>query len=103
MGEYTVKYAEDLARRLLAKPVPEAPQDLNKQGVVKHILPEIQILLERGFTVAQLAESMREEEFEITTPTLKSYLQRANGKKTSKKARRRTPPEGPPAAASPTT
>ena len=89
MERYTVADAERLAEKLLAKPVPERrAQALNKQGLIREILPAIETLVARGYTMAQVAESMREEGFEITLPTLMSYLQRAKGKR-SKPSRSR--------------
>jgi hypothetical protein len=97
MQEYTREYADNLVQRLLALPAPDrATEKLNKQGVVEHILAALEKMIERGFTIPQIAESMRGEGFDITTPTLKSYLQRIRAKSGGKKTKK-TPKSNRPA------
>jgi hypothetical protein len=84
---YTLEKAEDLIRMLRALPPLEASkQKLTKQAVVKHLAAEITALKQRGYALEQIVESLRGGAFEISTPTLKSYLQR-----TKRKPARTTP------------
>ncbi len=98
MEKYSKAFAKALAERMRATPSPDpAMEDLTKQGLVIDILPAIQEMQDRGFTIEQVAEIMREGKFAITTPTLKSYLQRIRGKKpkTSKKPKTAKKPPAP--------
>ncbi len=84
---YTLEKAEDLIRMLRALPPLEASkQKLTKQAVVKHLAAEISALQQRGYALEQIVESLHGGAFEISTPTLKSYLQR-----TKRKPARATP------------
>ena len=85
--EYTLEAARQLAEELRAIP-PKDPSKrrLDKQGMVKELTDEIIALQQRGYTIEEVAESLRERGLEITTPTLKNYLQRVkraggNGRK----------------------
>jgi hypothetical protein len=51
-------------------------------------------LQQRGYTIEEVAESLRGHGFEITTPTLKNYLQRAKSAVAKPRKSRRSP--GPP-------
>ncbi len=85
MEKYSKAFSRALAERMRATPSPDpATVDLTKQGLVADVLPAIQEMQDRGFTIEQVAEIMREGAFAITTPTLKSYLQRIRGKKPKK-------------------
>jgi hypothetical protein len=84
---YTLEKAEDLIRVLQALPPLDASkQKLTKQAVVKHLAAEIAALQQRGYALEQIVESLRGGAFEISTATLKSYLQR-----TKRKPARATP------------
>jgi hypothetical protein len=79
--EYTLRMAEELAKKLRELPAIEASKRrMNKQGIIQHLATEIAELQQRGYTVQQVAESLCGFGLEITTPTLKSYLQRIKGK-----------------------
>jgi hypothetical protein len=75
--EYTLEAAKRLAEELRAIP-PKDPSKrrLDKQGMVKELTDEIVALQQRGYTIEEVAESLRERGLGITTPTLKNYLQR---------------------------
>jgi hypothetical protein len=74
---YTAAQVEEIASKLRAMPVIEPPpKDLTKQEVVKMLAKEIKSLQKRGYTLAQIATSLKGEGLDISTPTLKSYLQR---------------------------
>jgi hypothetical protein len=90
--EYTLETARRLVDELHAIP-PKDPSKrrLDKQAMVKELADEIIALQQRGYTIEEVAESLRERGLEITTPTLKNYLQRvkragANGSKRQRTA-----------------
>ena len=90
--EYTVENAHRLGAALRALPAKDpAKLKLDKQGMVKLVVDEIAALQQRGYTLEEIAQGMVTEGLEITTPTLKSYLQRirkASGKGAAKAPRR---------------
>jgi hypothetical protein len=96
--EYTLEMAEKMAEKLRAlPPIDESRRRLNKQKVVNHLAAEIISLQQRGYTLEQVADSLRGVGLDITTPTLKSYLQRtkknAKGtRQTQRSARRQSAP-----------
>jgi arginine repressor len=67
-------------------------QEHNKQDAIKVLAKEIAALQKRGYTLDQIAETLRGEGLDITTPTLKSYLQRikAGKNKEPKKEQKKT-------------
>jgi hypothetical protein len=81
---YTLEQTEEMLSALRALPAMDgSKRRLNKQAVVKHMAREIAALQTRGYTIEQVVESLHGVGLEITTPTLKSYLQRVkrrNGK-----------------------
>ena len=81
---YTLEQTEEMVSALRALPAMDgSKRRLNKQAVVKHMAREIADLQARGYTIEQVVESLNGVGFEISTPTLKSYLQRVkkrNGK-----------------------
>src|SRR6185437_11046541 len=80
--EYTLELAERLVEKLRAMPPKDPSQRrLDKQALVKHLAEEIASLQQRGYTIEEVAESLRGHGLDITTPTLKNYLQRARGKR----------------------
>ena len=79
--EYTVEKANQMAAALRALPtVDDSKRKLDKQGVVRRLADEILALQKRGYTIEQVAESLTTVGLDITTPTLKSYLQRIKTK-----------------------
>jgi hypothetical protein len=88
---YTLGKAEEMARALRTLPaMDEAKRRLSKQAVVKHLMAEIAALQQRGYTIEQVVESLQQVGLTITTPTLKSYLQRAKAKPVNRAARKPT-------------
>ena len=80
---YKLEQVEAIASKLQALPAIEPPpKDLTKQEVVKMLAKEIKSLQKRGYTLEQIATSLKGEGLDISTPTLKSYLQKS--KTTSK-------------------
>jgi hypothetical protein len=75
---YTVEQVEEIATKLRALPkIEPPPKDLTKSDVVKMLAKEIKSLQKRGYTLEQIASSLKGEGLDISTPTLKSYLQKA--------------------------
>ena len=93
--DYTLETARHLAEELRAIPAKDPSQRrLDKQAMVRELAQEIIALQQRGYTIEEVAESLRGRGFEITTPTLKNYLQRAKRAGAKPRKPRRTP--GPP-------
>jgi hypothetical protein len=75
---YTIEKIEAIAEKFRNMPPPEQEKmHCSKQEAVSMLYKEIQALQKRGYKLEQIAEALRGEGLEITTPTLKSYLQRA--------------------------
>jgi len=89
--DYTIETARRLAEELRAIPAKDpAQRRLDKQAMVRELAEELIALQQRGYTMEEVGENLRGREFEITTPTLKNYLQRAkNTSAQSRKPRRR--------------
>jgi methionine synthase II (cobalamin-independent) len=74
---YSNEKLEAISAKLKTMPVIEKKkQEHNKQDAIKVLAKEIAALQKRGYTLDQIAETLRGEGLDITTPTLKSYLQR---------------------------
>lgn len=103
---YTLEQTEEMVSALRALPTMDSSKRrLNKQAVVKRLSRELAAVQARGYTMEQIAECLRGIGFEISTPTLKSYLQRIkkrNGKDAPKRRVRHasavTPPTPEPKA-----
>ncbi len=94
--KYTTEQLEAIAKKLREMPpVEKKKQKHSKQEAVKLLSKEIAALQKRGYTLEQIAETLRGEGLSIATPTLKSYLQRA---KPVKKAPAQAPGDTPPPA-----
>ncbi len=75
---YTVAQVEEIAGKLRALPAVEPPpKDLTKSDVVKMLAKEIKSLQKRGYSLEQIASSLKGEGLDISTPTLKSYMNKA--------------------------
>ena len=75
---YTVAQVEEIAGKLRALPTIEPPpKDLTKSDVVKMLAKEIKSLQKRGYSLEQISSSLKGEGLDISTPTLKSYMQKA--------------------------
>lgn len=96
--EYTVDQVDQVGAGLLALPPLDASKrKLDKQAAVRRIKDQIATVQQRGYTLEQIAQSMTEVGIQITTPTLKSYLQRAKqaGGRGTRRASRQPPARGP--------
>lgn len=83
---YTTEQLETIAARLKAMPpIEKKKQEHSKQDSIKILAKEITSLQKRGYSLDQIAETLRGEGLDITTPTLKSYLQRIKATKSKPK------------------
>jgi hypothetical protein len=106
---YTLEDANRLRELMRAAPdKPPNQRQMDKQAIVREVMDDIAAIQKRGYTLEEVAEMWAKRgSFEVTLPTLKSYLQRAKktGAKGAAKAPRR--PSSPraserPCAAQPT-
>ena len=87
---YTLEDGNRLRTLLRAAPDKDPNQRrMDKQAIVKFILEDIAAMQARGYTLEEVAELLRTGSFEVTLPTLKSYLQRA--RKTRNKGAAKAP------------
>ena len=98
---YTLEDGNRLRTLLRAAPDKDPNQRrMDKQAIVKFILEDIAAMQARGYTLEEVAELLRTGSFEVTLPTLKSYLQRT--RKTRAKGAVKAPrPSSPPTAREP--
>ncbi len=97
----TVAQAEALAEKLRALPAIENKnRPISKAEEIKLLADEIAALQERNYSLQQIAEFLTGEGLEISTATLKNYLQRS--KATSKRPSKKKPAAAPKEAPSPT-
>ena len=91
-----------LLQELLSKmPEVKKTSGLSLREVVVLLQDDLLVLLTRGYSVKQIAESLKGHGFDIATPTLRSYLtELQKSKKTTEKPRRqRRAPKSPPVGA----
>ena len=94
---YTQEMLEAIAKKLRdMPPIEEKTKKYNKQEAVRILSKEIASLKTRGYTIDQIAETLRGEGLDIATPTLRSYLQRVRPG-TARKQNGRTKKDTPPA------
>lgn len=97
----TIAQAEALAEKLRALPAIENKnRPISKAEEIKLLAGEIAALQERNYSLQQIAEFLTGEGLEISTATLKNYLQRS--KATSKRPSKKKPAAAPKEAPSPT-
>jgi hypothetical protein len=93
---YTLEDANRLRQLMRAAPDKDPNQRrMDKQAIVREVIDEIAAMQERGYTLEEVAELWAKGGFELTLPTLKSYLQRArkgSAKGAAKAPRRSTAP-----------
>lgn len=84
----TVKDVEELREKLKTAPeVSPERRQVSKQEAIQALKAEIETLKKRGYTLDEIAKLISENGIKITTPTLKSYMQRS---KTRRKPRTST-------------
>ena len=76
MGYSNEKLVAISAKLKTMPAIEKKKQEHSKQDAVKVLAKEITALQKRGYTLDQIAETLRGEGLDITTPTIKSYLQR---------------------------
>jgi hypothetical protein len=95
---YTLEDANRLRELMRAAPdKPPNQRRMDKQAIVREVIDEIETIQKRGYTLEEVAELWAAKgKFEVTLPTLKSYLQRARktSAKGAGKAPRRSSPQG---------
>lgn len=77
----TIKIETIEAARKKLKELPEIEKEklsVSKQESIRKLKQEILAAQKRGYTLLQIAEILTGADIQITTPTLKSYLQRSN-------------------------
>ena len=86
---HTLEDAERIARSLRALPaIDSSKRTLTKQAMIKRLAREIASLQQRGYSIEQVADSLRGNGLDISTPTLKSYLHRSKRKQGQHSARK---------------
>jgi len=75
--KYTSEQIDAIATKLRDMPAAEKRnQQYSKQEAIGLLIKEIQGLQKRGYTLAQIAETLRGDGLDIATPTLKNYILR---------------------------
>lgn len=87
---YTTEQIESIAAKLREMP-PVEKKEHSKQEAVRMLAKEIVSLQKRGYTIEQIADALRGNGLDISTPTLKNYLQRT----TQARKKKDTPPAPP--------
>ncbi len=73
--KYTTEQLEAIAAKLRdLPPVAKRIHEHSKKEAVALLAREITALQKRGYTLVQIAESLRGEGLDIATPTLKAYI-----------------------------
>jgi len=78
---YTTEEIKAVSAKLRALPaIDKHKREHTKQETIEKRGKEIQTLRQRGYTYEQIGTALRDAGIEITTSTLKSYLERARAK-----------------------
>jgi hypothetical protein len=86
--KYSAEQLGDIAAKLRQLPPVTDSKTLTKRDAVAVLAEEILALKDRGYTLDQIAEALGNSGLQISTPTLKNYLNRTKAKR-SKGARKR--------------
>jgi len=65
------------ARMKDAPEVAKEKRNVSKQEAIRELRKEIEAMQKRGYTLDEIAKFLSDGGLQITTPTLKSYMQRA--------------------------
>jgi hypothetical protein len=85
----TLEKVEQLREKMKSAPeVAPEKREVTKQEAVAALRAEIELMQKRGYTLDEIAKMISENGIELTTPTLKSYLQRAKAGKKAPRARK---------------
>ena len=82
---YTKSQIEEFSRKLKELPAVEKITLVNKLEAIKELKPEILEMQKKGYTIEKISKALTSFGLEITTPTLKAYMQKASAKKSKKK------------------
>ena len=91
MGYPLSKVQEIAAKAQALQPPPAEKRELNKSEVIKELSGEIASLQKKGFSLEAIAQFLNGEGVEISSSTLKSYLQRS---KVAPKTKKKKPAAG---------
>ncbi len=86
--KYSAEQLEAVAAELRQLPPVKNAKTLSKQDAIRVLAEELLALKSRGYTLDQIAEALGQRGIEISTPTLKNYLNRTKAKR-PKAARKR--------------
>ncbi len=76
---FTPAQVEAAKARLSSLPErPIQPKPLNLAQSIREMKTEIQAALKRGYTLEDIALSLKDDQFDVGVPTLKAYLYRKN-------------------------
>jgi hypothetical protein len=76
---FTVEQVGAAKAQLSALPErPQKPKPLNLAESIREMKSEIQAALKRGYTLEDIAQSLKDNQFDVGVPTLRAYLYRKN-------------------------
>lgn len=76
----TIEKIEKIAEKLRSMPAVENKQrQASNQEAIKLLAKDIKGMQQRGYTLEQIADILKNNELAVAAPTLRSYLQRAKG------------------------
>jgi len=88
-----IELREAMREKMKAAPeIAKEKQTESKQETIKELKREIEAMQKRGYTLSDIAAFMTEGGIQITTPTLKSYLQRSKPAKSKTQSKETKPP-----------
>lgn len=91
--KYTTVQLEAIAAKLREMPPPaKRAQEHTKKEAIALLAREIAALQKRGYTLGQIAESLRGEGLDIATPTLKAYILSTKPKRKASNSPTKPPP-----------
>jgi hypothetical protein len=82
--KYTARQLDDIAKEFRKEQKKKQKlKEFSKQEAVNFLFSEIVEFQKNGITLAKISEKLRNKGIDISTPTLKCYLQRAKAKHVS--------------------
>ena len=91
---YTLANVKELGEHLAKlppKPREQKTENLGAADLVRTIRKEIRAAMSRGYTMGDIVSAAKSMGFDLSTPTLKKYLQATAGKKAEKKGSQKAP------------
>lgn len=77
MTRITAEKIEKIAKKLRQLPPVQKKPEYSAEEAISLLKTEISAMKKRGYSLVQIAQTLRAEGLEIDTPSLKSYLQPA--------------------------